>query len=283
MSLRPGPLSGRETPSIETTIVTQELADRILKYEIEAHLSRVEGMLRLSGNPLAVAVQQFGGAYAFVVRGSPYMEISRVIGLGAAEEKLVGPFVEWFRGQDRPCSIDISPHHFDESLLHSLARRGLYQARFFTMLYGIPVMEQPAPPVGVSIQDYSSRLNEFAALAVEIDGIPELDRDVWRKVIKAQFTGWRCYVAFVGGMAAGHAAMHTKNGVANLMYAGTREEYRGYGCQTALLRNRLRDAAASNCDLVVSSANPGSISQRNQERAGLRIAYTKAVWALLDT
>jgi len=282
MSLRPGQLSGRETPPTEFTIVTQELADRILKYEIEAHLSRVEGMQSVPGNPLAAAMQQFGGAYAFVVRGSPYMELSRVIGLGAAEAKLVDPIVEWFRERDTPCNIDISPHHFDEALLHSLAIRGLYQARFLTLLYGIPAMDQAAAPVGVSIQDYSSRLDEFAAMAVEIDGIPDLDRDVWEKVIIAQFTGWHCYLAFVGGTAAGHAAMHTKNGVANLMYAGTRAEYRGYGCQTALLRHRLRDAAVSNCDLVVSSANPGTVSQRNQERAGLRVAYTKAVWTLLD-
>jgi ribosomal protein S18 acetylase RimI-like enzyme len=151
-----------------------------------------------------------------------------------------------------------------------------------TMLYGIPVMDQPAPPVGVTIHDFSNQLDEFAAQAVEIDGIPELDREVWARVIKAQFKGWRCYIAYVGGMAAAHAAMHMKNGVANLMYAGTREEYRGYGCQTALLRHRLRDAAASSCDLVVSASNPGSISQRNQERAGMRIAYTKAVWTQLD-
>jgi hypothetical protein len=267
----------------ETTIVTQELADRILKYEIEAHLSRVGGMQSVTGNPLSVAVQQFGGAYAFIVRGSPYMEMSRVIALGPAEEKLIGPVLAWFREQDSPCNIDISPHHSDETLLQRLARRGLYQARFQTILFGIPAVDQPAAPVGVSVHDYSNRLDEFAALAVEIDGIPELDRDVWTKIIKAQFAGWRCYVALVGGMPAGHAAMYIKNNVASLMYAGTRVDYRGYGCQTALLRHRLGDAAASNCDLVVCSTIPGTVSQRNQERAGLRIAYTKAIWTHLDT
>jgi len=48
------------------------------------------------------------------------------------------------------------------------------------------------------------------------------------------------------------------------------------GCvQTALLGARIAWAAARGCDLAVSITAPASISQRNIERAGFRVAYTR--------
>ena len=32
------------------------------------------------------------------------------------------------------------------------------------------------------------------------------------------------------------------------------------------------------CELIVGQARFGSISQNNMERAGMKIAYTKAIW-----
>jgi GNAT superfamily N-acetyltransferase len=55
-------------------------------------------------------------------------------------------------------------------------------------------------------------------------------------------------------------------------------DYRGRGCQAALLRRRIDDAAAAGCELVASQLPFGSGAQRNVERAGLRVACTKAIW-----
>jgi hypothetical protein len=55
---------------------------------------------------------------------------------------------------------------------------------------------------------------------------------------------------------------------------------RGRGCQSALLSRRIADAAAAGCDSVASLAEFGSGSHRNLERAGLRVAFTQAVWRL---
>jgi hypothetical protein len=46
--------------------------------------------------------------------------------------------------------------------------------------------------------------------------------------------------------------------------------------QMALLQARLAAARKAGCDLAVSMTGPGSDSQRNIERAGFRLAYTKA-------
>ncbi len=52
--------------------------------------------------------------------------------------------------------------------------------------------------------------------------------------------------------------------------------------QTALIAVRIAEAEAAGCDLVCSQAAFGSPSQRNLERAGLSVAYTKAVWRFTD-
>jgi hypothetical protein len=46
----------------------------------------------------------------------------------------------------------------------------------------------------------------------------------------------------------------------------------------ALLERRLQDAFANGCDIAMMGALPGSISQRNAERHGFRIAYTRIKW-----
>jgi hypothetical protein len=55
---------------------------------------------------------------------------------------------------------------------------------------------------------------------------------------------------------------------------------RRQGAQLALLESRLRCAKEHGCDLAMMCALPGSASQRNAERQGFRIAYTRIKWML---
>jgi hypothetical protein len=62
--------------------------------------------------------------------------------------------------------------------------------------------------------------------------------------------------------------------------ASTVPEARRRGAQLALLHARLRYALDHGCDLAVMGAQPGSGSQRNAERQGFRVAYTRIKWRL---
>jgi GNAT superfamily N-acetyltransferase len=64
--------------------------------------------------------------------------------------------------------------------------------------------------------------------------------------------------------------------------ASTIPELRRRGLQSALLRERLRYAFDHGCDLAVIAAEAGSNSQRNAERKGFRIAYTRTKWRLVS-
>jgi GNAT superfamily N-acetyltransferase len=96
--------------------------------------------------------------------------------------------------------------------------------------------------------------------------------------VTARSAGTHCFVAESDGAAVGTGAVALHGGVALLAGASTLPEWRGRGAQAALLDARLRHAAAHGCDIAMLAALPGSASQRNAERRGFRIAYTRLKW-----
>ena len=71
--------------------------------------------------------------------------------------------------------------------------------------------------------------------------------------------------------------MYIHGGVAEFGGASTRPAFRRRGVQTALLHARMDAAREAGCDLALVVTAPGEESQRNVERAGFRLAYTKVV------
>jgi GNAT superfamily N-acetyltransferase len=90
-------------------------------------------------------------------------------------------------------------------------------------------------------------------------------------------------VPFLAGLGAEPGAAATlciHEGVALLGGAATVPEMRRKGLQTALIAARIRYAFEHGCDLLMMVAEPGSNSQRNAERNGFRVAYTRTKWRL---
>ncbi|MEO8096428.1 MAG: GNAT family N-acetyltransferase [Acidobacteriota bacterium] len=92
-----------------------------------------------------------------------------------------------------------------------------------------------------------------------------------------------CFLAEIDGQpgAAGVLCMH--NGVALFGGSATIPALRRRGLQRALIEARLDYALASGCDLAMMVAEAGSDSQRNAERQGFHIAYTRTKWRLFQT
>jgi hypothetical protein len=94
---------------------------------------------------------------------------------------------------------------------------------------------------------------------------------------------WEDAISFLAGMdgqTIAAAAMSMSAGVALLAGACTIPAGRKRGAQLALLDSRLRCAAEKGCDMAMMCAEPGTPSQRNAERHGFRIAYTRTKWRL---
>jgi GNAT superfamily N-acetyltransferase len=96
--------------------------------------------------------------------------------------------------------------------------------------------------------------------------------------VNARKTSGRAFLAEFEGQPLAAANLATHGGVALLAGASTVPEGRRRGAQNALLEARLRFAAEVGCDLAMMCALPGSSSQRNAERHGFRIAYTRIKW-----
>jgi GNAT superfamily N-acetyltransferase len=89
-----------------------------------------------------------------------------------------------------------------------------------------------------------------------------------------------CFLAEVNGQPGAAGSLWIHNGVALLAGAATIPEMRRQGLQAALLRERMRHAFNHGCDLAMMVAAAGSDSQRNAERKGFQIAYTRVKWRL---
>lgn len=90
------------------------------------------------------------------------------------------------------------------------------------------------------------------------------------------------FLAELNGKPIATGAMVICEGVALLAGASTIPVGRRQGAQLALLNFRLGYAADRGCDTAMITTLPGSASQRNAERHGFRIAYTRTKWHLLQ-
>jgi GNAT superfamily N-acetyltransferase len=132
------------------------------------------------------------------------------------------------------------------------------------------------------------------AAGVDVAPIDDEEADLWAQTVAGAFHGGapdaadldiahpnahkrdtRCFLARIAGAPAGGGALAIHGGVAICYSASVRPEMRRMGVQHALLHARLRYAKEQGCNLVMAQTTPGSASQRNIERFGFQIAYTK--------
>jgi len=89
-----------------------------------------------------------------------------------------------------------------------------------------------------------------------------------------------CFLAEIDGVPGAAGALIVHEGVALFGGAATVPELRRRGLQAALLQERMSYATDHGCDLAMMVAEAGSSSQRNAERKGFRVAYTRLKWRL---
>ncbi|WP_235738398.1 GNAT family N-acetyltransferase [Mycolicibacterium austroafricanum] len=113
---------------------------------------------------------------------------------------------------------------------------------------------------------------------VGVPGHEEFPHDIVARAFGDFATaGAIAYLARYDGVVAGGASMRLTAGVAQLTGATTVASFRRRGVQSALLAARLDEAAAAGADIAVVTTAPGSTSQKNVQRSGFQLLYTRAV------
>ena len=87
------------------------------------------------------------------------------------------------------------------------------------------------------------------------------------------------FVVSCDGGPAGTGSINVHDGIAWLRGGAVLARWRGRGCHAALVQHRLHVADTLGCTLVMGGADYGSGSFRNQQRAGLQLAYVESGWS----
>lgn len=221
-----------------------------------------------------------GGHMIFAGLGSP---IGRVTGAGLDcpfTAKDLDRVEEFYRAHKAPSQVDLCPMH-EPAAFELFKERGYAIAELNNVLFRKLDAAEKFPPAPVeceirpSQQEEACRAGEIVETAFFPDGAPEAYRG-----LVAPFYQMESALAFVASVkgklvACGTGLVIPEHRIFALCGAGTLAEFRGRGLQTALLRARMAAAVAAGCEYAVVVTQGGTTSQRNAERLGFRVAYSK--------
>lgn len=261
------------------------LARRLERAEAQGNLEFVEARAKIFPDS---AAEWLSIANAFAMYDGAESPATQTFGLGMFQP-LTGPEMEriekFFLERGAPVFHEVSPLA-DPSVLALLNERG-YQPFEFTSVMFRPIergVPQSVPRnEGISVRQIRPGEHELWAQTAargwsEYTEFAGAILDFSR--VGAQRVDAPYFFAELNGQPIATGAMSICEGVALLAGASTIPEARRQGAQLALLDSRLRYAADQGCDIAMMGALPGSASQRNAERQGFRIAYTRIKWQL---
>jgi len=264
------------------------LSRRLELSEARSNVDYVEARANLFPESRAEWIEVAGAYAMFDGEKSP---LTQTFGLGIFDPVTpaeMEEIEEFFRLREAPVCHEVSPLA-DPNLLTLLNERGYKPIELSSVMYrSIGDGVQLASPRNEKIRYRLIREGEeelWAQTAAE--GWNELTQlaDMIQELmfISAKRPGGLSFLAELDRRPIATGAMFIHNGVALLAGASTIPEGRKQGAQLALLESRLRYAVEKGCDLAMMVALPGSASQRNAERQGFRIAYTRIKWKLIQS
>lgn len=270
-----------ETPQIFSDL---SLSRRLERTEARGNAEFVEARAKVFPESGACWIEAAGAYAMFDGVESP---VTQTFGLGMFAEPTAEDLArieEFFRERAAPVFHEVSPLA-DAPTLALLNGRGYRPIEFTSVMFRVL-----RPGV---------RFAERGAEGVSVRAVGEGEHELWAQTsargwsesgygdfmlglaqVSAKRADGLSFLAELDGRPVATGAMSVCEGVALLAGASTVPEARGRGAQLALLDARLRHAAERGCDLAMMCALPGSRSQRNAERQGFSIAYTRVKWGL---
>jgi hypothetical protein len=221
-----------------------------------------------------------GGCAIFMGAESP---LTQAVGIGLngpVTEAEINRLEQFFRSRGARVSVDLCPLA-DASLVQALAGRGYGASEFNNVLVKrlagsevtmTPFVRRAMPDEGDLWSHTVGRgFFEQGELTTE-------EMDVGRAVFSMPDS--LCYLAVAqSGEPMGGGAAAVRGGLMTMFADSTIPTYRRGGLHAQLIAARLNEGLAQGCDLATASTLPGSTSQRNYERMGFQVVYTKVTLA----
>jgi hypothetical protein len=231
-------------------------------------------------------------AGADVVFDGPTSPVTQTFGLGMLENPTsaqLDQIEQFFVSRGAPIQHEVSPFA-GAALLQMLCARAYHPIEISNVLFRpVELPFDPPPPLERSMPIHVRLIDDDeAALWNEVNTCgwthehPELEefmRDIGTVLVHRENNP--CFLADIDGQTAAAGALALHEGVALFAGASTIPEFRCRGLQAALLEARMRYASEHGCDLAMMVAEPGSNSQRNAQRQGFLVAYSRLKWQKL--
>ena len=269
----------------DVVIVDTELAAKLERTEGLASRRFVEARARQSAGSAATWIQ-VAGAYAMF--DSPDSPITQSFGLG-----MCGPVTgkdfetieSFFLDRNAPVLFEVSPLASAETLalLNDRRYRPIEYTSVMCRRIGPSVSSLAIPHQRISVRTIAPDESELwaqtsAAGWSEQPELKEMMLDFGRNFTAT--VGATAMIVELAGQPIATGLVIVADRVALLAGASTVPFARKQGAQSALLAARLQHAVQQKCDLAMLCASPGSPSQRNAQRNGFQIAYTRTKWQL---
>ena len=270
----------------DIVLIDTALAARLERTEGLANARFVEARSRQSSDSEAAWIQVAGAYAMFDGSDSP---LTQSFGLGMQAQVTQCDFetIEaFYRDRKAPIYLEVSPLASGE-LLNLLNERNYRPFEYSSVMcrrigpdISLPINRSQKIRVRVISDEESEQWAQTSARGwSEHPEFIEMILGFGRTF--ASTVGATGMQAEIDGRPIATGVVFIADNVALLAGASTIPESRRQGAQSALLEARLRYAVEQGCDLSMMCALPGSPSQRNAQRNGFQIAYTRTKWKLM--
>ena len=252
-------------------------ADRALARRLEAAEAANARGCAPAGS---VSKQVAGGCAIFAGADSP---LTQAVGMGLngpVSEPEVVDLEAFFRSRGARVAIDLCPLA-DSGFTEALANRGYRITEFNNVLVkrlaGAEIMFTPRIRLATA-EEMDLWSHTVGRGFFEQPDLTTDEMNVGRAIFA--MPGAMCYLATAdAGESAGGGALAIRERLATLFADSTLPSFRRLGLHRELIAARVNEAIAQGCDLATASTEVGSGSQRNYERLGFEVVYTRVTLA----
>ncbi len=264
----------------------KELSQKLERTEARANAAFVEARAKTSPEANVEWIEVAGIYAMFDGAESPLTQTFGLGVFGEITDAELDKLEAFFKKHNAPVFHEVSPMS-DSSLIGLLNERG-YQPLELTNVMFQEIGAEKLPKLPLNQEITTRIINEgeeklWAKISAggwssEMEGLADFMFEFGQ--VSAKCVGGYPFLAELKGEPISAGMLFIYDGVAILAGASTIPDGRRKGGQAALLDSRLRFAAEQGCTLAIMGALPGSQSQRNAEKNGFRVAYTRTKWQL---
>lgn len=258
------------------TFADVEIAKRHAVFQAELALQIGKAAERVS-TKYSPAFATFGGIpVTFCGDGSPLTQVNVTAPDQDLTEAIFAQIDDFYEGRASNFELNIGPFASPQ-IWEICAQRGWFVVNHENLLFLTKENLVPGASVVSEIENLGSAASDdyIRTITEGFFGPDAVDDSDISEILK-RIEGSQHFLAKFEGERAGAGSLLVWQGTGFLGGMATRSAFRGRGVQQSLIQARVNVAFEQGCDLVLVTTQPGSGSQRNMERAGFRVAYTRS-------